>query len=142
MRRDGRRTRRTRRGAVAVEVAILLSFFLLAGLGIADVWLLCHRASIVQECATNGAAAGVAVGRSAIQAAVDETANKDNPNVAWVDRLIPPPVANWTPDTVTDNNGFSYLEVTVTYTTDGSVFAIWSAGPVSITRKVRMMLPP
>ncbi|WP_337172937.1 hypothetical protein [Paludisphaera sp.] len=125
---------------MAVELAILLSFLLLAGLGIADLWLLCHRASIVQQCAISGAAAGVAAGPSAIQPAVNETANQDNPDAAWVDRLVPTPIASWAPGQ--DGNGFSYLDVTVTYTPDGSVFAYKSTGVQPIRRTVRMMLPP
>jgi Flp pilus assembly protein TadG len=123
---------------VAVELAILLSFLLVVGLGVADMWLLFHRASIVQECATNGAAAGVAMGSSAIQGAVDETASPIG--AAWIDRLIPAPTA--TQSSGTDGNGFTYIDVTVTYTPDGSVFAFLSTGTTPIARTVRMMKPP
>lgn len=146
MRRDrnqARRTSRARRGVVAVELAVLLSFLVVAALGIADMWLLFHRASIVQECAANGAAAGVSVGPSAIQGAVNETARTYDEGAAWIDRLIPAPtVSQPTPSPGTDGNGLPYIEVTVTYTPDGSVFAILSTGTAPIKRTVRMMMPP
>jgi len=131
----GRRTRN--RGAVAVEAAVLLWFLLLAAFAVADFWLLFHRMAIVQDCAASGAAAGVALGPSAIQAAVAETAAPDG--AAWVDRLPSTPAVATTSGT--DANGLSYVQVTVTYTPDGAVFAILSSGTTPISRTVRMMVP-
>ena len=143
-----RRGGRSNRGATAVELAILLSslFLLAIAFGVFDFALLFQRAAVVQDCAANGAAAGVALGPSATEAArdsairavVDEIASPAG--VAPIQKLSPlPTVAS---SSGTDEQGFPYLEVTVTYTPDGSVGAIWSTGATPISRKVRLMMPP
>lgn len=141
--------RRSNRGVAAVELAILLSGLCLAliAFGVFDFALLFQRAAVVQDCAANGAAAGVALGPSAtkaardsaIQAAVDEIASPAG--VAPIQKLSPPPTV--VSSSGPDEQGFPCLEVTVTYTPDGSVGGIWSTGATTpILRKVRLMFPP
>lgn len=135
--------RRTRRGAVAVEVAVLLWALLLLAFAVADFWLVFHRAGIVLDCAFNGAAAGIPVDPpaspdAAIRTAVQETASP--PNAAWADRLPYPPTVTWTEGK--DANDLRYIEVTVTHTPDGSVFAILSSGTTPVSWTIRMMAPP
>lgn len=143
-----RRKVRSDRGATAVELAILLSglCLVLIAFGVFDFALLFQRAAVVQDCAANGAAAGVAQGPSApqaardsaIQAAVKGTASPNR--AAPIQMLSPLPAVTSSPGT--DEWGSPYLEVTVTYTPDGSVGGIWSTGTAPISRTVRLMFPP
>jgi Flp pilus assembly protein TadG len=135
-----RRVRRTERGAAALEMALLLPFFLIAAFGAVDFAMLFRRAAAVHDCAASGAAAGVALGPSATQAARDVAIRAAVVDAATVAGLAPVPEVGWAPGT--DAAGFAYIEVTASHASDGSVGMLWSPGTIPIARKVRLMTSP
>ncbi|MDG3004753.1 TadE/TadG family type IV pilus assembly protein [Paludisphaera mucosa] len=134
--RRGRSRRRSRRGAAAVELAVLLPFLTLASLGAVDFGLAFRCVAAVTDCARSGAAAAIdpAVGAAGLDAAIRAAAAG-----AAADLDVAPTVS-WAAGQ--DAEGLDYVEVTATYEYHGIVGSLSGLSSATIARTVRMMRAP
>lgn len=132
------RTRRARprRGAAAIEMAMIAPFLTLAALGALDYGLCLRAAAAVTECARSGASAATdpAVGATTLSSAATTAAQ-----AAAVDLNVAPTIAV---TSGTDSEGLNYVEVKATYTFNGVIGGPTGLSSVTIVRKARMVRNP
>jgi Flp pilus assembly protein TadG len=126
--------RRLRRGAAAVELAVLLPVLTLLFVGIIDFGRVFYYYQIVTDCASDGALyASSSTANSTNTTAISSAA------LAGASNLSPQPTV--TPSTVTVNN-INYVKVNVTYTFNTISGYPGIPSPVTLTRTVQMMVAP
>jgi Flp pilus assembly protein TadG len=120
---------RSRRGAAAVELAILLPVLTLLFVGVLDFGRVFYHYQIVTECARNGARyASGSTANSTNTAAIQSAAR------AGATNLSPQPTVTFGPDP----NGNPYVYVNVSYDLKMITNYIFSSGKVTVSRKVWM----
>lgn len=129
-----------RRGAVAVEVAVLLSALCVPCLMTINLAREFHAAAIIDNCARNGALAWADPRIASKLDCLDpDTGVVDVEKAALIgaEALDPPPVVTW----VTDNNAASgdFIEVTVDYQFDPKVKLPGALGHITRTAWMRKL---
>jgi Flp pilus assembly protein TadG len=125
-----------RRGASAVELALLLPILALLLLITVDFARLYYHYSIVTSCARNGAL----YGSDPSSASQSPYSNLTAAALADAPDLSPQPTVSSTNGT--DSSGNPYVEVTVVYPFTTISSYPWLSNPINLSRTVRMRVAP
>ncbi len=126
-----------RRGAAAVELAVMLPFLAFAFVAAADFGRAFYASVVVQNCARNGAVYGSADAAAARNSAAIQTeAVKDGSNIGVTTQMVSSAVS-------TDaNNVPTAVDVTVAYQFNTLTRYPWVPSRLTISRTVRIAVVP
>ena len=124
-----------RRGAAAVELALLLPVLLIILVGAADFAQVFRYAVIVTNCARNGAIYGSSSPTAYTDSAGIQTAALRDAGT------LSPSVSSSHGTTTNGTDTYSYVNVTVTYNVSMHCSYLGIASPLTLTRTIRMRVP-